>query len=219
MLFKIFRLKEEKNFFQVLYTRYDVKGKIILFIKIVLENNPLYLFNWIEFPAEKYRFFSQYLDRCGKYERAIDNRMKEIRLAHHEVDETHVHDVKKPRRREAKKKEKHPEKEKEKNKEKEKDKEKNKERKRSRLSRVRKSIPKISAPELTKAETEYCRVIDEVKYSKFSRAIIFLFFYFFIIFTFPFSSSSFSFFAWNQSTQVEISFIVQTIRILMNMYI
>ncbi|XP_012347214.1 dynein intermediate chain 3, ciliary-like isoform X2 [Apis florea] len=105
---------------------------------------------------------NNYLDRCGKYERAIDSRMKEIRMAYHGIhDDLHVYNAKKPRRREHKKKEK-PEKEKEKNKDKEKDKDKNKEKRRSRISRIRKSIPKISIPELSKAETDYFHSIEEI---------------------------------------------------------
>lgn len=130
---------------------------MILLVKISLKN----------------RFFSQYLDRCGKYERAIDSRMKEIRMAYHEIhDDPHVHNAKKPRRREHKKKEKHSEKEKEKNKDKDKDKNKNKERRRSRISRIRKSIPKISIPEFTKAEADYFHTVEEVKF----------FFFFFLSF-------------------------------------
>ena len=101
------------------------------------------------------------MDRCGKFEKAIDSRIKEIRLAYQEIHDEMQVNAKKPRRRE-KKKEKFPEKEKEKNKEKEKDKEKNKEKRKSRVSRIRKSVPKISAPELIKAETEYCAAVDEV---------------------------------------------------------
>lgn len=111
------------------------------------------------------RFFLQYLDRCGKYEKAIDSRLKEIRLTYHEIDDTHVQNAKKPRKRETKKKEKYFEKEK--NKEKEREKEKNKEKRKSRVSKVRKSIPKISIPELIKAETDYYFAVNEVKYSKF----------------------------------------------------
>ncbi|KAG6797884.1 Dynein intermediate chain 2, axonemal [Apis mellifera caucasica] len=104
---------------------------------------------------------NNYLDRCGKFEKAIDSRIKEIRLAYQEIHDEMQVNAKKPRRRE-KKKEKFPEKEKEKNKEKEKDKEKNKEKRKSRVSRIRKSVPKISAPELIKAETEYCAAVDEI---------------------------------------------------------
>ncbi|KAG9429734.1 Dynein intermediate chain 2, axonemal [Apis mellifera carnica] len=104
---------------------------------------------------------NNYLDRCGKFEKAIDSRIKEIRLVYQEIHDEMQVNAKKPRRRE-KKKEKFPEKEKEKNKEKEKDKEKNKEKRKSRVSRIRKSVPKISAPELIKAETEYCAAVDEI---------------------------------------------------------
>ncbi|XP_043793745.1 dynein intermediate chain 3, ciliary-like isoform X1 [Apis laboriosa] len=103
---------------------------------------------------------NNYLDRCGKYEKAIDSRLKEIRLTYHEIDDTHVQNAKKPRKRETKKKEKYLEKEK--NKEKEKDKEKNKEKRKSRISKVRKSIPKISIPELIKAETDYYFAVNEI---------------------------------------------------------